>query len=169
PGNRVHRFEQAREVALRLVWRDVVVHDLTKQLDFPTSAGRHLPDLGQDIALGPHALVPTRVGYDAEAAELVAALDDGDVGLDRIAAAGDAQRKRHVLVRVEVERAAGAPLVARIEDLLDEHRQPTDGLSADNDVGDAGRAPEDRLALLLRDAAGDGHNRVVAVHRRQLT
>ncbi len=45
--------------------------------------------------------------------------------------------------------------------LLDQHRQAADRLRADDDVGDAGRALEDRGAFLLRDAAGDRDDRIV--------
>ena len=45
--------------------------------------------------------------------------------------------------------------------LLDQHREAANRLGADDDVGDAGRAFEDRLAFLLRHAAGDGDDRVV--------
>ena len=47
--------------------------------------------------------------------------------------------------------------------LLDHHRQPADRLGADDDVGDAGRTFQDGVAFLLRDAAGDGDDRIVAL------
>ena len=46
---------------------------------------------------------------------------------------------------------------------LDQHRQPPDGLRADDDVGDAGRPLEQRLAFLLRHAAGDRDDRIVTL------
>jgi len=47
--------------------------------------------------------------------------------------------------------------------LFDHHRQAANGLRADDDVGDAGRALQNRIAFLLRDTPGDGDNRVVSV------
>ena len=73
------------------------------------------------------------------------------------------ERKRHVVERIEVDDRT--PLG---RGLLDQHRQPPDRLRADDDVGDAGRALQDRLAFLLRHAAGDGDDRVVALLVGQL-
>ena len=43
----------------------------------------------------------------------------------------------------------------------DQHRQTPDRLRADDDVGHAGRALEDRVTFLLRHASGDRDHRVV--------
>jgi hypothetical protein len=62
-----------------------------------------VPRVGEDVRDRPHPLVAARVRHHAEGAELVAAFDDRDVGLDRIAAARDAQRERDIAERVEID------------------------------------------------------------------
>ena len=98
--------------------------------------------------------------------------------LTGIAPPRHAQRKRHVVVGVQVEQRGRSLFAApvdgdsdpfRLSRLLDEHRQPADRLGPDDDVGHAGRAPEDGLAFLLRDAAGDRHDRIVPLLDRELT
>ena len=98
PVDLVHRLEQPGEVAAGIVGRRVVVHDLPEQLHLAAPGRRRLADLRQDVGLRPHPLVAARVRHDAEAAELVAALDDRDVRLhrDRCAAsrrAGTSRRR----------------------------------------------------------------------------
>ncbi len=160
----VHRLEQAGEVTGGVVRRRVVVHNLPEQLHFPPAARGGLADFRDDVSLGPHALVPPRVGYDAEAAEVVAAFDDGHVRLHRIAPPRHPQRKRHIVVGIEIEQLSAAALAG----LLHEHRQPANRLRADDDIRHARRSLEDGRAFLLRHAAGDRDNRVVAMLRRQL-
>ena len=80
----VNRLQQPAEVARRIVGRRVVVHDLPEQLDLAATLVRRVPNLRQDVSLGTHPLMAAGVGYDAEAAELVAPLDDRHVGLHGI-------------------------------------------------------------------------------------
>ena len=108
PATVVHRFEQPGEVAGRIVGRLVVVHDLAEELHLPAPASAASPHLGQDLGLRPHALVAARVRHHAEAAVLVAAFDDRHPRADRIAAARQAERKRDVVVRAEVDLRRGA-------------------------------------------------------------
>ena len=102
-GHLVHSLQQRREIARRIVRRLIVVDDLPEQLDLAVPLVRGMSHFVEDVALRAHALVPARVRHDAERAELVAAFDDGDVRLDRIVAPRHAERKRHVLVRVDVD------------------------------------------------------------------
>src|SRR5205823_11900806 len=97
------RLEEAGEVAIGVVGRDVMIHDLPEQLNFFPAALCRLPYLGQDVCLRPHSLVTTRIWADAKAAKLVAPFDDRHVGLERIAPPRHSQRKRHILVRIEVQ------------------------------------------------------------------
>ncbi len=99
----VDRFEQPRKIATRIIGRLIVIHDLTEKLHlFAARIGR-FPNLCEDVGLRAHAFVAARIGHDAEAAELVAAFDDGDVRLHRVAAPGESKRERHVGVRIEIE------------------------------------------------------------------
>ena len=79
--NLVDRFEEAGEIAARLVGRIVVIHDLAEQLHLAMSCARRLAHFGQDVGPCPHPLVAAGVGDDAEATEFVAAFDDRDVRL----------------------------------------------------------------------------------------
>src|SRR5690348_2175619 len=96
-------LEELGEVAGRIVRSLVVIDDLTKQLHFPAPLPCGFADLGDDVGRWPHALVPTGVRHDAEGTELVAPFDDRDPCAHRIGMASDAERERHVLVRIDVD------------------------------------------------------------------
>ena len=70
----VDRFEQAGEVAGRIVRRLVVIDDLPEQLDLHPAAVHGVAHVGQDFRLRAHPFVAARVGDDAEGAVVVAAL-----------------------------------------------------------------------------------------------
>ena len=118
PGHLVDGFEKAREVAAGIVGSLVVIDDLSQELHLAAAARHGLADLRQNVGFRAHALVPARVRHHAEAAELVAALDDGHIGLHGIAAPRDAQRKRHVLVRIEVDQGGGESSPGRRRPIL---------------------------------------------------
>src|SRR5262249_11893529 len=105
-----------------------------------------------------------REGHDAEGAELIAALDDRDVGLK-----GGAPRDLPELVdRVllgELEREGMAPLAPRGVDQL---ADPLD-LPGPGDEIDPRGSLEDLLPPAVRDAAGDPHDelRMLALALRQ--
>jgi hypothetical protein len=101
--NLVNGLEKRREITRRIVRRLIVIHDLAEQLDFAVPAARGLDHFVQNVALRSHALVPACVRDDAERAELVAALNDGDVSLHRIETPRDAERKPHIFIRVYVD------------------------------------------------------------------
>ena len=105
--DRLQTLEQRREVAGRVVGRLIVIDDLPEQLDFARAGVDGMARLGDDVRRRPHALVTARVRHDAERAEFVAAFDDGDVGLDRIEAASDPQRKRDIAHRIDIEDRRG--------------------------------------------------------------
>ncbi len=60
----------------------VGVDVLAQQRDLPDTAVRQKTGLPGDVVDGAANLAPTAVGDDAEGAELVAAVDDGDVRRD---------------------------------------------------------------------------------------
>src|SRR4051812_31660783 len=72
PRHFVYGFEQAAEIARRIVGCRVVVHDLSEQLDFLAPGFGCLPNLREDVGLRTHTFVAARIRHDAEAAELVA-------------------------------------------------------------------------------------------------
>ncbi len=114
---------------------------------------RGASDVRQDVGDRPHPLVAARIRDDAERAEFVAAFDDGDVRLERIRTARDPQRKRHVVVRIEIH-LRGARRLTRI---FHEHRQPLEALRAHEHVDDVTVGPlEQPRTFLLRDTSGDG-------------
>ena len=123
--------EQLREVARRVVRGLVMVHDLSEELDFPRARRDRLPHVREDVIDWAHPLVTARVRHHAEGAEVVAALDDRDVRLQRIAAASDPQRERHVVMRTDVEERLGA---CPRDGFVHEERQAFEGLRADQDV-----------------------------------
>ena len=159
-------LQQSREIAAIVVWRLVVVDDLSEQLDFPGARVDRVARLGDDVGSRPHALVAARVRDDAEGAEFVAAFDDGDVGLDGIEASRDAKRERDVAERVEIEDRRRT--VGSVNRAVHEYRETLQVLRADDHVHRV-RTREDPVALLLRHAAGDGDDRPRAFLDRHLT
>ena len=89
----VESREQRREVARRVVGGLVVIDDLSEELNLDRALRDRLPGLGDNRRRRTHALVAAGIGHDAEGAELVASFDDGHVGLRRIGAPRDTQRK----------------------------------------------------------------------------
>jgi hypothetical protein len=130
-----------------------VIHDLAQQLDLPVPGRGRVVHLRQDVGLWPHPFVPPGIRNDAEGAEVVAALDDRDVGLHRVHPPGNAQGERDILVRIDVHLAP-----PRRGNLLDQDGQPPEGLCPEDEVH--GRAAlEERRAFLLFDASGDRNER----------
>ena len=111
PSTSLTRSSSSAKSHAGVVGRLIVVDDLSEELHFAGAASPRHADVRQDVGDRPHPLVPARVRDDAEGAELVAALDDGDVRLERIGAARNPQRKRHVVVRIQID-AGGAPAPA---------------------------------------------------------
>ena len=93
----MNRLEQAAEVAIGVVRRAVVVDDLTEQLYLAPPRGSRFADFRENVRLRTHPFVSSRVRHDAETAEFVAAFDDRDVGLDRVAATRHTERERDVV------------------------------------------------------------------------
>ncbi len=94
----VHRFEQCCEIAGRIVRRLVVVDDLSQEVNLPSALVNRLPDVVHDLRLLSHPLVAPGVRDNAEGAEIVAAFDDRDVGLDRVFVARESERERRFIV-----------------------------------------------------------------------
>ena len=103
----VDGLEQPRKVTAGVVGRLVVIDDLAEELHLAEPLAGRGAHLVEDLGLRTHALVAARVRHDAEAAALVAALDDRDPRPDRVVSPRQAERERHVVVRAEVD--AGAP------------------------------------------------------------
>src|SRR4030095_15677000 len=106
PLNSVHLvdcFEESGKIAIGIVGCLIGGHDLPEELYFPESARCGIPDLGDDLRFRTHPLVSARIWNDAEAADLVAALDDRDPGANRVVAPGEAKRERDVVMRSEVD------------------------------------------------------------------
>ena len=158
----VNRFEEPDEIARSVVRRLVMVDDLAEQLHFLAALRRGLAHFSHDVAPGPHALVAARVRYDAEAAELVAALDDRHVGLDRIRAPSDPQRPGDVVV-VALDRthAAGCVGVQVLPGSLVAALDRDQVLDAARVVVLLVEAGEARVALLEREAGRIGEQQAV--------
>ena len=159
PLQAVDRVSRSRSAGSRTEGRlaPVMVDDLAEELDF-ARAGRHrVPRASASISpAGRMRSWPRSMRDDAEGAELVAALDDRHVGLERIDAPllSEAGGNRDVLDQVD----DGAPSDRGTARRPREHRQAPDVLRADDDVGRV-RALEDAIPFLLRDAARDGDDR----------
>ena len=134
PRNVVDGREQRSEVAVRVVGRLVVVDDLPEQVDFPPAAGDGVLDVRQDLGLRAHPLAAPRVRNDAERAVVVAALEDGDVRLDRVGPPCDPEWEADVVVWIQIDlglpgRGSPAPPAGG---------SCRDGMGADDDVDVAG-------------------------------
>ncbi len=99
----LHSLEQPGKTARRIVGRLVMVDDLSQQLDFLPACRRGVANFGHDVCLAPHAFMAARVRHHAEAAEFVAALDDGDVRLDWIASSRHAERPADIIVGIQID------------------------------------------------------------------
>jgi hypothetical protein len=111
--------------------------------------------------------VPPRVRHDTEGAEVVAALDDRDVGANRIAAPDHSERERRVLVRVVDGDPFGPPSAVEpgrsfAQRFVREHGKSLPLLGANDNVDEAAGARNQLAAFLLRDAARDGDDRIAA-------
>ena len=162
PLDSAQALQQRREITGGIVRGLVVVHDLSKQLHFPCTGRDGVPRVRQDVRHRPHAFVPARVRHDAEGAELVAAFDDRDVRLDRIAPPRNPQRKRHIVDRIQ--RHGRAVLVSRLplNGFSDQHRQPFQILRTNDDV-DGFRPSQNLRPFLLRDATCNGDDGAAAL------
>ena len=158
----VEALQQSSEVAGGIVWRLVMVHDLSEELDLFGSRVSRVLRLGDDVAHWTHALLPARIRDDAEGAELVAPFDDRHVRLERIEAPRDPEWKRDVVERIQIQGRGSMPAVrVTFDRTIHQHRQALDVLRPDDHV-DGARSREDGVTFLLRDASGDGDNRAVA-------
>ncbi len=156
PGHAVHRREQSGEVALRIVGRLVVVHDLAEQVNFGPTATDRLVNLGQDLRLRAHPLVPPGLRHHAERAVVVAALDDGHVGLHRVAlrvipSGNDTSSYGLTSIWRDPVRMASSMSAGSLRSAM----------RADDDVHGPG-PPEQRRAILLGQASGHRDHRGLA-------
>ena len=106
-GHVVDLGEELREVAAGIVRRLIVIHDLPEELNLLPARCDGVPNVGEDVGFGAHPLVAAGVRHHAERAVVVAAFDDGDVGLDRIPAPRDSKRKRDVVPGVDIDFRCG--------------------------------------------------------------
>ena len=136
---------------------------LPEQRDLARALRHQPPRLGDHRRRRAARLGAARVGHDAEAAELVAALLDGQEGGDALRRGRVGQEVELVLGReIGLDHRAAGPRRPR------HHlRQPVIGLRPQHDV-DVGRARQDLGALGLRHAAGDGQDHASAVRRAPL-
>ena len=173
PGNFMDGFEQAREVARRVVRRLVMIDDLPKQLEFRAGRWRRRRGPSARISAWPDPLVSACVRHHAERAEIVAAFDDGHVRPDWIAAPNHAKRKRRILVRVldrdSAPGALGAHYVGPLfpQRLGSHHRQHLHLLRADDQVDRCVRSP-DQPATSFARRSGDVRRWVAARSRPHL-
>src|SRR5262249_20224474 len=129
------------------------VDGLTEELHLPGSRAHEGHDLGEDVVHVAAHLAAAGRRDDAERAPVIAALDDGDVGLPRRARVAPdllVRKVDRVVPELGVGGMPGRP-IARAEP-VDEDRKARGGAGPDDEV-DVGRPLEDRRALLLRDAA----------------
>ena len=163
----VYRFEEAREVARGVVGRLVVVDDLAEQLDFPASAsppprapprgcrpwaasarGRACTGTTQKLQ---NSLQPSMMVTYALIGSLRRVTPSGNVtssyGLRSSSGAGRAACRAADACSTSI----GSRRIACVPTMT---------------IGDAGRSLEERRALLLGHAAGDGDNGIVPARRR---
>ena len=100
----VHISQEIGELARRVVRRRIVIHDLAEKLNLLAAGLNGVANVGQDVRLVAHPLVAAGVRHHAERAVVVAPLDDRHVGLHGISPVRDAQRKRHIVHRRDVDR-----------------------------------------------------------------
>ncbi len=129
----------------------VGVDVLAEELDFGVAEVDHFAGFDEDGGGGARALFAAGVGDDAVGAELVAALDDGDVAAVGVGAGGEVGLEGEVgLAVVEAGDAGFAGFEAG------EHVGEVAVGGGPGDQRDVGGLVEDALALLLGYAAEDG-------------
>ncbi len=133
----------------------VGVDRLPEQRDLGVAVSHEVPDLVDDLGGGPAALPAPGERHDAERAVLVAALDHGDVGLERRTAADLAKLVDRILLgKLQPQRLAAFGPRGR-----DELADPLDLPGARHEV-DERRPLQDLGAGNLGDAAGDADDEV---------
>ena len=138
PGHGVDLLQEPGEVHPRQPQVLAVGVDvLAQEGDVPISGLGELPDLGQNVLGPPGPLPPPDIGDDAVGAEIVAAVHDGDPGLD-----GALPPDREAL-------GDGAGLVGGVEDAApagedppEELREPPEGVGPEDQVHVAEGLPE---------------------------
>src|SRR6185437_14221663 len=138
-----HRGEQLGEAALALRIA-VAVDVLPQELDFRIAQVGNAPRLIENGSRGTAALLAARVWNHAIGAELVAALDDGDVAAVRVLAGGEFGFES--LLGLAVVQAGNARF-ARFKSRQHLRQPAVRGRAGDQ--RDIGRAIEDFFALLL--------------------
>src|SRR4029077_2577305 len=161
---RVAHALQARDLAdereqLREIRRSVGnrtppgVHVLAQERYFANTLARERRNLGDHVGEGTRHFLTARVGHDAEAAVLAAALHDRHVSASARLSTYFARRRQ--AVELLDERKADVDLrPARGAATLEKLQQPAERLRAEYHV-DVRRACHDRGAFLARDAAAD--------------
>ena len=138
----------------------VGIHILPEQLDLGVAGIGHALRFGQHRRRGAAAFLAARVRHHAVGAELVAALDDGDVSAMRIGASGELGLE--CLLRLAVVEPGN--VLSSLLQLHQHLRQLVIGGRAGNDRH-VGRALEDPFAFLLGDAAEHGETFALLVQR----
>ena len=154
PRHLVDEPEQFGEVTIFAIGCLIVVDDLSQEVDLAVARVRRLTDLLDDFRRRTHSFMAPSVWDHTERTEIIAALDDRDVGPDGVMSDGETKRERHIVVGVDVEL-----LGACVFSLGYERRQSTQRLCSDDDVDPWGAA-ENVLALLLGNATSDGDERL---------
>ena len=145
-----HRRQQLRKAHSMRRGVAVGVDVLPQQLNFSVAFGHQAPCFRENGGVGAAALRSARERHHAVSAGLVAALDDGEVGAERIVAAGEFGFKGLVVVC-----EPGHALVAGLE-LGQQAGQLAVAGRARHQV-DVGSLREDFLAFKLRHAAQHRH------------
>src|SRR6188768_4298717 len=125
----VNRFEEPGEIARTVIRSLIVIDNLPKQLHLTVPGLRRRPDLGEDLRLRSHPLLATSVRNHAEAAVLIAALNDRHPRPHWVAATRHGERKRDIVFGAEVDL-----YLAGLCCLLQQHRQHPNAPRPDDDV-----------------------------------
>ena len=161
PLDAVHVRGLKQQVAERAAPRVAVgVDRLAEELDLTESPFHQRAHLGQDIVHVAGDLAPSCLGNDAERAAVVASLDDRD---ERLRDAGDLapdlieREVNRVVPDRDVHDVPGG-LIPRPQ-TIDQQRQRPRRPRSDDEI-DVRRAIEDRLTLLLSDAAANAQDEI---------
>ena len=155
-----HVVDQLGEVRLVVVDRPAVGVDvLAEQVDLAHALARELSDLAHDIGDRPAHLLAPGVGHHAECAVAAASLHHRDEGGGALRARLGQVVELLDLGEAHIDHGARHPRLGAPNGLLNQLRQPMQGLGAEHDVHE-GCPPGDGGALLAGHATADADQQI---------